>query len=453
MDGAATIRDPGPDDTRPNKRLRLLRRYILEEEVGGGAMGEVWKAFDEQFKRWVAVKFLNIAAAPTDTKKGQAARSQFDRELDALVRIKTGGLGLYDHGELPGGRLFFVMEWLDGESLEKRLDRRGHLSVDEVLKMLRELSEVLQEVHGASIIHRDVKPGNIFIQKTSVGERYRLVDFGVATLAEGTSASTAFSGTYEYAAPEQLANKATGLSDIYALGVVAYESLTGKKLFEGSLLQVSDAKRTRGWKPPTWPPNQVISVPVQKLVTCLVHPEPNRRGVGGAGELLREIERIRRGPVASPSLRPIHVAIAAVLVAVPPALLALVQLPGVMFPPSTPNASDAAVSNATDSDALEAKSLVSTKAEPEPTPVPRKSPRRKETRRRVTTKPGMVQVPRGRFFMGCNEKVDKECDDDEKPGRTVSVKTFFIDRTEVTVEAYAECVKAGECSDYHLTGV
>ena len=65
----------------------------------------------------------------------------------------------------------------------------------------------------------------------------------------------------------------------------------------------------------------------------------------------------------------------------------------------------------------------------------------------------MIQVPGGRFFMGCNEKVDKECADDEKPGRTVSVKTFFIDRTEVTVEAYAECVKAGECSDYHLTGV
>ena len=65
----------------------------------------------------------------------------------------------------------------------------------------------------------------------------------------------------------------------------------------------------------------------------------------------------------------------------------------------------------------------------------------------------MVYVPAGDFFMGCNEKVDDECYDDEKPGRTVSVKAFFIDRTEVTVEAYAECVKAGECSDNHLTGV
>ena len=81
----------------------------------------------------------------------------------------------------------------------------------------------------------------------------------------------------------------------------------------------------------------------------------------------------------------------------------------------------------------------------------------KPSKKRSTVTPrtskGMVQVPGGRFFMGCNEKVDDECDDDEKPGRTVSVKTFFIDRTEVTVEAYAECVRAGECSDYHLTGI
>ena len=81
----------------------------------------------------------------------------------------------------------------------------------------------------------------------------------------------------------------------------------------------------------------------------------------------------------------------------------------------------------------------------------------KPSKERSTVTPrtpkGMVQVPGGRFFMGCNEKVDKECNDDEKPGRTVSVKTFFIDRTEVTVEAYTECVKAGECSDYHLTGI
>ena len=218
------------------ERLRsaLADRYTIERELGAGGMATVYLADELKHDRKVAVKVLRpeLAAA--------LGPDRFPREIRILARLQHPHiLPLLDSGE-AGGFLFYTMPFVDGESLRERIDRDGALPVPEAVRIMREVADALAAAHAAGILHRDIKPGNVMLS----GRHALVMDFGVAKAvsdAGGEKMTTigVAVGTPTYMSPEQ----ATGSehldarSDIYALGLLAYELLTGKPPFQGKSAQ------------------------------------------------------------------------------------------------------------------------------------------------------------------------------------------------------------------------
>jgi hypothetical protein len=211
----------------------LGERYRLGNRVGGGGMGEVWRGLDVRLNRVVAVKVLHSGLAGDAT-----FRRRFRSEAHAMAQLRAEGVvSLHDYGEGfdDTGALvcYLVMEFVPGRSLADLLDERTRLAAPQVVAILAQAADALHGAHLAGVIHRDVKPGNILIDGSGT---VTLVDFGVA-LAHGESGLTAtgmIMGTVSYVSPEQLRNHdASPSSDIYALGVVAYECLSGDRPFTG----------------------------------------------------------------------------------------------------------------------------------------------------------------------------------------------------------------------------
>jgi tRNA A-37 threonylcarbamoyl transferase component Bud32 len=211
---------------------RLAGRYVLGEQLGAGGTARVHAAVDERLGRRVAVKLLDariVAAADP------AGRERFLREGQTTAGFNHRyAVTVFDAGE-DDGDLFIVMELVDGPSLAEHLARTGPLPVDETLRLAGQVLSVLAAAHAADIVHRDVKPANILIGAD--GET-RLADFGIAKRFDELDASVTsvgmVIGTPRYLAPEQaLGSPATPASDVYAMGVVMFEMLTGRLPFEG----------------------------------------------------------------------------------------------------------------------------------------------------------------------------------------------------------------------------
>jgi eukaryotic-like serine/threonine-protein kinase len=221
-----------------------LGPYEIQSALGKGGMGEVYRALDTRLNRTVAVKVL-----PTHLSKDSEARQRFDREARTISSLNHPHIcTLYDVGHQDGVD-YLVMEYLEGETLADRL-RRGPLPLDQVLRYGSDICEGLERAHRGGVAHRDLKPGNIMLTK----EGAKLMDFGLAkplvVRAESSSSLTVTMstpvgshpltaegmvvGTFQYMAPEQVEGKeADARSDIFALGAVLYEMLTGKRAFEG----------------------------------------------------------------------------------------------------------------------------------------------------------------------------------------------------------------------------
>jgi serine/threonine-protein kinase len=217
------------------KRLTqaLGSSFTLEGEIGRGGMGVVYHARDERLKRQVAVKVL-----PPELAFREEIRIRFMREAETAARLSHPHIvPIHSVGEGPEGLVYFVMAYVDGESLGARLKRRGRLPPDEARRILMETADALGAGHALGIIHRDVKPDNILLE----GSRGRtvLTDFGIAkaltsTTGPGTLTATGVAiGTPHYMSPEQAAGdrEIDGRSDIYSLGVVGYQMLTGELPF------------------------------------------------------------------------------------------------------------------------------------------------------------------------------------------------------------------------------
>src|SRR5689334_20142296 len=207
--------------------------YTIEGEIGRGGMGVVYMARDERLKRKVAVKVL-----PPDLAFREEIRLRFLREAETAARLSHPHIvPIHSVGEGPDGLVYFVMAYIDGEPLGSRLKRRGQLSAEEARRILMETADALGAAHALGIIHRDVKPDNILLE----GSRGRVVvtDFGIAkALSSSTGGATLTGtgvaiGTPHYMSPEQAAGdrEIDGRSDIYSLGVVAYQMLTGELPF------------------------------------------------------------------------------------------------------------------------------------------------------------------------------------------------------------------------------
>jgi serine/threonine protein kinase len=215
-----------------------LGPYEIQSPLGAGGMGEVYRARDTRLDRTVAVKIL-----PAHLSESSDARQRFEREARAISSLSHPHIcRLYDIGQ-QDGTSYLVMEYLEGETLADRL-MKGKLPADQVLRIGIEIGQALDMAHRGGIVHRDLKPGNIILTRSGA----KLTDFGLAkptTAAFSSDVITLTShqpltgqgtlvGTFQYMAPEQLeAREADARSDIFALGAVLYEMVTGRRAFEG----------------------------------------------------------------------------------------------------------------------------------------------------------------------------------------------------------------------------
>ncbi|MBL8613484.1 MAG: serine/threonine protein kinase [Myxococcales bacterium] len=219
-------------------------RFRVSMRLGEGGMGAVYLAVDETLGREVAVKVMH-----DDLARDAASVQRFRREALAVARLSHPGVVLvYDLVEEPG-RVAIVMERLRGESLRQRLTDDGPFAPGEVVAIVRAVLEALAAAHAVSILHRDLKPANVFL--TSQGE-VKLLDFGVARLADATRLTETgeLLGTVRYMAPELLrGEEASSASDLYAVGVLAYELLTGAAPFAGTGVELMIRVREGGARP------------------------------------------------------------------------------------------------------------------------------------------------------------------------------------------------------------
>jgi len=226
---------PLPTESARMTPGRLLAdRYRLDERIGTGGMGDVWRAADVVLHRTVAVKILHPALA-RDTR----FRHRFTAEARTVAGLRAPGIvALHDareevdaYGEITA---YLVMEHVPGTTLAEILDRHGHISPTQTMRIIAQVAASLDSAHRAGIVHRDIKPGNIILGEN--GEA-TVIDFGIAHGHgdPGLTATGLVMGTPSYASPEQLRDETlTGLSDVYSLGIVAYECLTGRTPFEAS---------------------------------------------------------------------------------------------------------------------------------------------------------------------------------------------------------------------------
>jgi eukaryotic-like serine/threonine-protein kinase len=228
----------------------LSGRYLLDQKLGSGGMSTVYLAKDETLQRWVAAKVLHreISDQPDQIER-------FRREARAVAQVSHPNVvAVIDAGE-DGGRPYIVFEYCDGETLKQRIDRMGKLPLDEAAAYAIEVGRGLQAAHARRLVHRDVKPQNVLIDSEG---RAKVTDFGIARELEqdGLTKTGRVLGTTDYVSPEQaMGQPVDDRSDIYSLGVLLYEMLTGDVPFKAETVvgvamkhvneQIPDVQRQR----------------------------------------------------------------------------------------------------------------------------------------------------------------------------------------------------------------
>ncbi|TMR18042.1 serine/threonine protein kinase [Nonomuraea turkmeniaca] len=247
----------------------LAGRYRLDTRIGAGGMGEVWRGEDIVLARTVAVKVL-LPGRMEDP--GFVAR--FQGEARAMATINHAGVvDVYDYG-VSGDTVYLVMKFVDGEPLDRLLARLGRIPPQAAMELIAQAASALQAVHDQGIVHRDVKPGNLLVQRDGT---LVLTDFGIARsdLANRLTDAGMVLGTAAYCAPEQAEGApVTPAVDIYALGVVAYECLMGQRPFDGDSAVTIALKHIRE-APPPLPAD--IPHAVRTLVEIALSKDPTRR--------------------------------------------------------------------------------------------------------------------------------------------------------------------------------
>jgi serine/threonine protein kinase len=252
----------------------LAGRYEIAQRIAIGGMGEVWRGVDRVLGRTVAVKLLR---APLDKP---AFVKRFRAEARIMATISHPGVvDVYDFGDDPAAGVYLVMKYIDGESLARTLHRDKRLTAEATMRLVADAAEALQAAHEKGVMHRDVKPGNLLLRPDGSTV---LTDFGIArSAAETLQTSTGLLlGTAPYIAPERaIGRPAIAQSDIYSLGVVAYECLAGRLPFEGKgLLQI--ALRHAHDEPPALPED--VPPSVREVVERAMAKDPAARWPSGA---------------------------------------------------------------------------------------------------------------------------------------------------------------------------
>lgn len=254
---------------KPEVGQRYGGRYKLISRIAIGGMGEVWQAKDEVILRDVAIKILK-----PEYLGDPGFLERFRTEARHAARVNHEGIAnVFDYGE-DSGSAFLVMELVPGDSLAKILERDKSLAVDRVLDIVAQTARALFAAHEEGMVHRDVKPGNLLITPDG---HVKITDFGIARVADQVSltATGQVMGTVQYLAPEQATGKpASPATDIYSLGIVAYEALAGKRPFTGDS-QMAIAMAQINEAPPALPSN--IDQRVQNLILSCLAKKPAQR--------------------------------------------------------------------------------------------------------------------------------------------------------------------------------
>lgn len=273
---------------RPSAGLTFGGRYELQSRIAIGGMGEVWQATDLVIGRQVAIKILKDEYLGDP---GFLERFRAEARHAALVNHE-GIANVFDYGE-EDGSAYLVMELVPGEALSTILEREHVLSTDKVLDIVAQTAAALQAAHAAGLVHRDIKPGNLLITPDG---RVKITDFGIARIADQVplTATGQVMGTVQYLSPEQASgHPASPTTDIYSLGIVAYECLAGRRPFTGES-QVAIAMAQINETPPDLP--VTVSEPVRNLVYACIAKNPADRPQSAA-HLARAAQALRRGDV------------------------------------------------------------------------------------------------------------------------------------------------------------
>jgi tetratricopeptide (TPR) repeat protein len=255
----------------------IAERFEILREAGAGGMSTVFQALDRASGRHVALKML-------DLKAGDFA-GRFQREAKALSELQHPGIVAYvDHGTTKHGQRYLAMEWLDGEDLAARITRAG-LTIAESLQIGRAVAEAVGFAHARGLVHRDLKPSNLFLVDGRI-DRVKLLDFGVVRVDDGgdMTRTGARVGTPAYMSPEQARGdqNLTPSADVFALGCVLYQCLTGRKPFTAEDPLALIAKIMLADPPPPAELHREIPAPVDALVMKMLSKDPALRPADGA---------------------------------------------------------------------------------------------------------------------------------------------------------------------------
>lgn len=275
----------------PRVGVTLSGRYRLQRLIATGGMGQVWEAVDSRLGRRVAVKVLK-----QEFSSDPEFLERFRSEARIVAMLNHPGIAaVHDYGETDmdgeGRTAYLVMELVNGEPLNSVLKRTGRLSLRHALDMLEQTGRALQVAHTAGLVHRDVKPGNILITPSG---QVKLTDFGIAKAVDAVPVTQTgmVMGTAQYIAPEQaLGEDAIAASDVYSLGVVGYEAVSGKRPFVGDgalTVAMKHIKETPAPLPADLPPN------VRELIEITLVKNPGMRYRNG-GQFADAVSAVRSG--------------------------------------------------------------------------------------------------------------------------------------------------------------
>jgi tRNA A-37 threonylcarbamoyl transferase component Bud32 len=296
----------GPEAKAPGVGARI-GPLELEKVLGKGASGTVYQARHVQLGRLSAVKV--VAAAALDKSR----RTRFDRELEALGRLNHPGIVTLHAAFEHEGSLVYEMDLIEGETLEDVL-HRGALPWRDAANLIARIAEAVEHAHRAGVLHRDLKPANVLVRRRDGAPL--VADFGLARLSDQTSSLTragTWVGTPAYMAPEALSGNTSEASDVYGLGAILYEALTGKPPFQEENPHALFYRVTNGKCDPTKAPGAPADL--ERVRARAMAPDPGDR-YRSAGELAADLRRLASGESVSLPRRISAVALACVLVVV-----------------------------------------------------------------------------------------------------------------------------------------
>jgi tRNA A-37 threonylcarbamoyl transferase component Bud32/tetratricopeptide (TPR) repeat protein len=263
-----------------------VAHYQVLARLGSGAMGVVYKARDTKLGRLVALKFL-----PPEWSHDEDAKQRFVREAQAASSTDHANIcTVHDIQSTDDGRLFIVMAYYEGQTLKQRL-AAGPLTVQDALAVATQVADGLARAHAAGVVHRDIKPGNVILTEDAV----KIVDFGLAKFADSLQLTQvgALMGTVAYMSPEQLrGHEATAQSDVWAVGVMLYEMLSGHPPFQGGYAEAISYAIRHETPAPLRLQRPEVSEEVEQLVFRALHREPGVRFTSGR-ELARALRQVQ----------------------------------------------------------------------------------------------------------------------------------------------------------------